>query len=152
MIEYFYGMTKNKLQWTKCAVYFNLHKKCWSLKALNGANKGRVVAHIPKEETFQLAAGPELPQIQLKVSKAGRERVLREKKKNVHAFVVGYPIFDLCFRFYITATYNPYKYESFVDVEEKPIYEANAAEFVDGRLLLNQNEAIKDAYFDVYGK
>jgi hypothetical protein len=29
----------------KVFVYFNLHKKCFSIKALEGAMKGRVVAH-----------------------------------------------------------------------------------------------------------
>jgi len=30
----------------KVFCYFNLHRKCFSIKALEGPNKGRVVAHI----------------------------------------------------------------------------------------------------------
>jgi hypothetical protein len=101
----------------KVFVYFNLHKKCFSIKALEGAMKGRVVAHRDNVLLFQAT---------FKVSQAGRERVLREKRKNVHAGVVGnlsfvgemgdtalwkcastYPAF-------IPVTYNPYKYSTFV--------------------------------------
>ena len=48
-------MTKNGMQFflddlrdalgLKCFVYFNLHKKCFSVKALEGPSKGRVFAH-----------------------------------------------------------------------------------------------------------
>jgi hypothetical protein len=61
-------------------VYWNLHRKCFSVKALEGANKGRVVAHV-NELLLRNAT--------FKVSEAGRQRVLREKRKNVHAGVAG---------------------------------------------------------------
>ena len=61
-------------------VYFNLHKKCLSVKALEGESKGRVIAH---------ADSVELVNATFKVSQAGRQRVLRERRKNVHAGVVG---------------------------------------------------------------
>jgi hypothetical protein len=79
------------------------------VKALEGENKGRVIYH---------AQNVLLTNCAFKVSKAGRERVLREKRKNVHAGVVGQlgrinvPI---SYMPQMTAvTYNPYKYESFV--------------------------------------
>ena len=94
-------------------VYFNLHKKCFSIKALEGDRKGRVVAH----STTVL-----LESCKFKVSKAGRQRVLREKRKNVHAGVTGvwingdrveshYEFLSMVGR---QVTYNPYKYSSFV--------------------------------------
>lgn len=61
-------------------VYFNLHRKCWSIKALEGERKGRVIGH---------AHYIDLADVTWKVSEAGRQRVLREKKKNVHAGAVG---------------------------------------------------------------
>lgn len=61
-------------------VYFNLHKKLWSVKALEGDMKGRVIAH--KRELTLTNATP-------KVSEKGRQRVLQERRKNVHAGVVG---------------------------------------------------------------
>ena len=94
-------------------VYFNLHKKCFSIKALEGDRKGRVVAH---SNTVLLES------CKFKVSEAGRQRVLREKRKNVHAGVTGvwingdrveshYEFLSMVGR---QVTYNPYKYDSFV--------------------------------------
>tara|TARA_R110000868_G_scaffold384_1_gene2920 strand:+ start:265 stop:651 length:387 start_codon:yes stop_codon:yes gene_type:complete len=97
----------------KVYVYFNLHRKCFSIKALEGANKGRVVAHRDDVLLFDAT---------FKVSEAGRQRVLRERKKNVHAGVVG--VWDETGTDLITITrvttvgtpitYNPYKYDTFV--------------------------------------
>jgi len=64
----------------RVAAYWNLHRHCWSLKALEGPDKGRVKYHA---SAFQLT------DCQFRVSEAGRQRVLREKRKNVHAYVVG---------------------------------------------------------------
>jgi hypothetical protein len=99
----------------KVFVYFNLHRKTWSVKALDGPNKGRVIAHSDAV-TLRNAYG--------KVSAAGRARVLREGRKNVHAGIVG----DLEalngseLPFWAgEVTYNPRKYESFVWVyDEEP--------------------------------
>jgi hypothetical protein len=102
-------------------VYFNLHRKCFSIKALEGANKGRVVAHRNDVLLFDGV---------FKVSEAGRQRVLRERKKNVHAGVVGYwdETGDMTIGIDRVATigtpitYNPYKYDTFVHLYgEHPI-------------------------------
>ena len=53
-------------------VYYNLHKKLWSVKALEGPQKGRVIRranHVTLRDAMP------------KVSQKGRERVLREKRK-----------------------------------------------------------------------
>ena len=98
----------------KVFVYFNLHKKCFSIKALEGAMKGRVVAHRDNVLLFHAT---------FKVSQAGRERVLREKRKNVHAGVCGtwYGMFGTDATSLSAVkergelvTYNPYKYTTFV--------------------------------------
>ena len=96
----------------KVFVYFNLRKKCFSIKALEGPNKGRVVAHRDAVLLFDAT---------FKVSEAGRQRVLRERKKNVHAGVVGQWFDDVdsvthdrVMRYGSAITYNPYKYDSFV--------------------------------------
>ena len=96
-------------------VYFNLHKKCFSIKALEGDRKGKVIAH---SDTVVLEG------CKLMVSEAGRQRVLREKRKNVHAGVSGTWIhyctnradnaFDFLSMVGKQVTYNPYKYDSFV--------------------------------------
>lgn len=99
---------------TKVFVYFNLHKKVFSVKAMEGRNKGRVIAHAA---TVTLANGI------TKVSAAGRARVLAEKVKNVHAGVQGQltglgedATFD--FSEAQAITYNPYRFETFVYVAD----------------------------------
>ena len=108
-------------------VYYNLHKKCWSVR---DRKTKRVVAHAVRVDmrdcTFHASA-------------AGRERVRREKRKNVHAYVrgtlvnldgatltvhgsdMGYDVFCDAPRTILTQvfspkiTYNPYRNETFVD-------------------------------------
>jgi hypothetical protein len=86
-------------------VYFNLHKKTWSIK---DKKTGLVIGY---------ASWIPLKDCDLKVSEKGRQRVLREKRKNVHAYVEGTVSFDVADKSEITHgkfTYNPYKYDSFV--------------------------------------
>ena len=91
-------------------VYWNLHKRLFSVRALEGENKGRVIDH---------AYSVKLEQASFVVQPAGRERGLREGKKNVHAFVRGRlaPYIEGPRRSF-PVTYNPYKYDSFVDTED----------------------------------
>tara|TARA_R110002051_G_scaffold579_3_gene2565 strand:+ start:524 stop:898 length:375 start_codon:yes stop_codon:yes gene_type:complete len=87
----------------KIEIYFNLHKKTWSVR-----QGGKVVQHT----NFICVREP-----QYVVRKTGKEKVRREKRKNVHAFVRGYvenrlPTFPKKNMF---VTYNPYKNDSFVE-------------------------------------
>lgn len=92
-------------------VYWNLHKGLYSVR-----KDGIVVEH-----TTRLA----LEDVKFSVQPAGREKVLREKKKNVHAFVRGRFVgTDHDYRCAKLVTYNPYKYASFVDSEENEVHEA----------------------------
>jgi len=93
-------------------VYFNLHKKVWSVR-----QDGMVVKH-----TKHIM----LKNCRFLVGKAGRERVLREGKKNVHAGVSGY-VTDLvpACRVHSEVTYNPYRNEKFTtkdDLYEDVLY------------------------------
>lgn len=88
----------------KVFVYFNLHRKCFSVKALEGVNKGRVIKH---------ACYVALHNATFKVSEAGRQRVLLEKRKNVHAGVVGTLVDSLDIICNERVTYNPYKGSNF---------------------------------------
>lgn len=95
----------------KVFCYFNLHKHCWSIKALEGINKGRVVAHAKRVNISNAV---------FKVSEAGRQRVIREGRKNVHAGVSGQwdghcdadPLAYLGEA--VAVSYNPYKAPSFI--------------------------------------
>ena len=99
-------------------VYFNLHKKTFSVRS---ARSGRVLLHTDEVHI----ENPEFV-----VHQSGRNRVLSEGRKNVHAFVRGD---DTFFRYtnrptLDTLTYNPYKYVSFVDKQtEEPVYKASRA-------------------------
>lgn len=98
----------------KVFVYYNLHKHIWSIKALEGKDKGKVIAHSEFVSLFDA-----LP----KVSEKGRQRVIRENKKNVHAGIVGELVFAdmpmVNFDKVKYLTYNPYKYNTFIDKETK---------------------------------
>jgi hypothetical protein len=61
-------------------IYWNIREKEYSVRALSGPNKGRV---IKRGHNFNLS------NCTLVVQKAGREKVLRERCKNVHAFIRG---------------------------------------------------------------
>ena len=62
----------------KVRVYWNLHKKCWSIQ---DAKSGLVIDH-----RYDVT----LEQAKFVVRKGGQKRVRDEGKKNVHAFAVGY--------------------------------------------------------------
>lgn len=110
-------------------VYFNLHKKVFSLR---NQKTRRVYAHgnhiVLTDVTF-------------KVSESGRQRVLREQRKNVHAGVQGNVFSQGVPMVFLEgqareATYNPYLYNSFVDKETKqPISSADYVYLADKRIF-----------------
>lgn len=80
-------------------VYWNLHLDCYSVQ-----QSGKVVAH---------ADTVELRDVTFHVNESGRQRVLKERRKNVHAFCTGY-LDDAKDRYWdVKIVYNPYKYDSF---------------------------------------
>ena len=98
-LETYHPQTEGDL---KVKVYWNLHKLCWSIQ-----HKGKVIRH---------AKSVLLRDCSLTVSIKGRERVLKEKKKNVHAFAAGILLgYDVdCPRGFNThVTYNPYRFGHF---------------------------------------
>lgn len=113
-------------------VYRNLHRRCWSLR---DPRARRIVGH---------ADAIVLKDVRFKVSAAGRARVLRERRKNVHAVIVGT---------YETSTdhgtitmapgglwervrYNPYEAGHFVREDGSPVATAAAVVFFpDGGVL-----------------
>jgi len=89
-------------------VYWNLHKNVWSVR-----HKGKVISH---QGIICLS------DVTFRVQPAGRDRVRREGKKNVHAFACGtYDTRSLPNSVIIRGgegmrkiTYNPYRFDSFV--------------------------------------
>lgn len=113
----------------KVFCYRNLHKKgnVWSVRDVA---TGLVVDHVEKII---------MKDVTLKVSEAGRQRVLKEKRKNVHAGVQGTRIFMLPKKgklFFQPVFYNPYKVDSFVDRFGNPVHKCRYAMKVDDRLMV----------------
>ena len=96
-----------------------MHKHKWSVKDVK---TGRVIGHYYDVSLYNA---------KFKVSEAGRARVLKEKRKNVHAGVEGYLTeHKLARKMDDTilwesqserhaVTYDPYKYDTFVTVSDK---------------------------------
>lgn len=63
--------------------------------------------------------------------KSGRERCRREKQRNVHAWAKGYVNEKFNVSGY-SITYNPYKYDTFVDENEEAVHKVN-------KLYINNN-------------
>lgn len=61
-------------------VYYNLSRSVWSIKAMEGEFKGKVIGY---------AHSVLLRDAHTVVSEASRQRVLREQRKNVHAYIDG---------------------------------------------------------------
>lgn len=113
-------------------VYFNLHSGQWSLRATEGPDKGRVVAHANRLHLW--FASPQ-------VSIAGRDRVRRERVKNVHAGLVGYAEgFDYVpdeYQCTGTVTYNPFRDDGFIYREDgQPFYHAQLCRMYENRAVI----------------
>lgn len=80
----------------KVMVYWNLHRKCWSIKA-----KGKPVRHA---QSVRLAG------VSFRVRQGGRAKVLATGQKNVHAFVVGTVVPSVApSTDGVPVSYNPYR-------------------------------------------
>jgi hypothetical protein len=122
-------MSKAQLKGKWVEVYYNLHKNVLSVR-----RGGRVQLHTEALE---------LDNVKFVVQPAGREKVLKEKRKNVHAFVRGnykcsgknarLPWNSLWKR----VRYNPYNFKTFMvvhsSIELVPIHEA-------GRVIIKDKE------------
>lgn len=104
----------------KVDVYKNLQQECISVRSREKENRGRVVKHTDEAK---------IRDVEFVVQPAGRQRVLQEERKNVHAFARGVltqrsppdkPVREV--------TYDPYQYEHFVERRtENPIQTAEFA-------------------------
>lgn len=112
------------LKGIKVDVYYNLHKKTFSIRC-----NGKVIAHRDKVS---------IKNPQYIVGEKGKQRVRREKSKNVHAFVRGTLMDNASLEHWIDSfdmmniafkvKYNPYVHDTFVTVfDGKPIHESEWA-------------------------
>lgn len=118
----------------KVFVYWNVRQGCFSVK-----HDGKVIAHCTRVI---------MRNVEFKVSEAGRQRVLREMKKNVHAGMVGELVAGDTFDYPLKSdkvtwaeglgamsqgiteagkrvSYNPFKSDTFFTCDDqRPIYGA----------------------------
>jgi len=105
-------------------VYRNLHTGNFSVQC---AKTGLVVAHV---------SSIALTNVTFVVRKAGRQKVLAQKKKNVHAFVVG-NVCSLTGAARRQVKYNPYVADCFYLEERKEkISSAAFAELVNNKIFV----------------
>jgi hypothetical protein len=116
----------NALVGMNVRVYRNLHRKCFSVQAKNAKGNWIVMAHL--NDLVLVAA-------RFRVSECGRQRVIRDKAKNVHAFVYGrveslqvgiipFPLDNH------GVSYNPYKAPTFVSsLDGQSVKESNRVYF-----------------------
>ena len=93
----------------KYRIYFNLHKKCFSIQHYIKGKGYRLLCH---QDNF-IAIKPTF-----KVYVNGRNKVLKEKQKNVHAYILTDNII-LLDNIYLCnfneLLYNPYRFDYFFD-------------------------------------
>lgn len=109
-------------------VYYNLNKHTFS------------VTHNSK--VIMYADYVKLKNVEFRVRQGGKEKVRSEKRKNVHAFVIGelleyfeYPSKDIpTSSSNEVITYDPYKYDSFVFKNNKePVFRAKEVDMINSK-------------------
>ena len=141
MLQSFKGRTVEANE--KVAVFWNLHKDCFSIQGKTFEdNKKKTVTKVHADNIL-------LMDVEFSVRESGRQKVLQEKKKNVHAFVKGKfgHAYDDRKTLEVTllptmreAYYNPYKTDSFVDKETgKKITKADYVVMIDKKVWYKVN-------------
>lgn len=82
---------KNRTHLRRHFIYYNLHKRCWSLKSTQSNEAGPMGVFHPSVKGLVTGHADTVlaTRITCKVSEAGRQRVIRENRKNVHAGIVA---------------------------------------------------------------
>lgn len=105
-------------------IYRNLRTGGFSVRY-----RGKVIDHID----HAVAMG-----VRFKVNEGGRHRVVAERQKNVHAFVVAQGLSRATSRPSTGLSeikYNPYRHDSFI-CNEQPIHRASMVLFERGKCFL----------------
>lgn len=141
----------------KVKIYKNLNNGMFSIVALEGEKRGMVIGY---------ANSVVLKNVTFRVSQAGRARVLAERQKNVHAFVVGelhtargyvprlitLPC-DLMRPVDVTGDvfvrYDPYKYTSFVALNDLSKPDEYVPVSGADTIYMNTNHLVADGVFDL---
>lgn len=108
MLEFYKGRSVEVGE--KVKVYFNLHTHLFSMLAMQGVHKGKVVAH---------GNGIKIDDVKFHINKSGQLRVRAQRKRNVHAYAVGTykGITETVLE--KSAYYNPYTTDKFINLDTK---------------------------------
>jgi hypothetical protein len=110
-------------------VYFNINlseKLKTPYFSIQDLNTEKVIGH---ETSFMVKDAI------FRVRPAGNAKVRETGRKNVHAGVVGYLVHEEPRTLDTPVTYDPYKYTSFVKVEDKsPVHSAGLVSFANRKL------------------
>ena len=120
----------------KVRVYWNLHKKCWSIQ---DAKSGLVIDH-----RYDVT----LEQAKFVVRKGGQKRVREEGKKNVHAFAVGYIAQEQDIdssAYHHKVSYNPYKNDFFMLHSEELGTQEVSRDFVGNIRMESEMKVLSNA-------
>lgn len=124
-------MDMNGLVGKRVFVYWDLHRKCFSLRSME---TGRVLNYEPNPEGGRRKVPVNeilLTGCEFRVNPKGRQKVLDTGVKNVHAGVVGTvaatSLSPSDFAGRRQVKYNPEWYSTFVDAEtEAPVFKADS--------------------------
>lgn len=94
-------------------VHRNLNKDCWSV--LQG---GIVIDHVDEITLYD---------VEFRVQPSGQARCRRQGKRNVHAYVKGIVVgsWKKCFGRKTRVSYNPYEYDTFIEMADDIAYEVH---------------------------
>jgi len=125
-------------------IYRNLHKMCWSVR-----QKGLVKLYIDYAQAFVVR------DVRFVVSNKGRQRVLREKRKNVHAVARGILHRGVADKLPLQGlrrvTYNPYASANFYLADDRSaLTGADLLLFIDGQLFVSADPTSELNYYDWY--
>ncbi|OBI29051.1 hypothetical protein [Mycolicibacter sinensis] len=108
------------------AIYKNLHRHGWSIKALDGPHKGTVVAH---------AQAVALADCTMRVSQAAAARIAAGHAREVHAWVTGV-MAPVVLRDPVRLVYHPHERPEFYAADtSRAIWTAPAVVFTDAAYI-----------------
>ena len=111
---------------TRVAVYKNLHKAAWSIRAVDGPDKGTVVAH---------AQAVAIVDASMHVGINAQRRIAAGARREVHAWIVG-TLADVTLANPQRLTYRPHERpEFFIAATGQPVWTADAVVLTDAAYI-----------------
>ncbi|WP_455633656.1 hypothetical protein [Nitratireductor aquimarinus] len=120
----------------RCEVYWNTHRKCFSIKPVRGTPPPIGFKSSPSGRVLYSTGPFLLERPFFRVSEAGRQWVIKHQRKTVHATIRGHiklPAKLELPKHARRVRYNPYRHDSFM-TDRGAIEEANVAYFINNEV------------------